>query len=201
MREAALILIVEDDDDTRATAADALRAAGYEVAEARGVREAKDAVASRRPDAVILDRRLGDGDGLDLAKSWRERGPTVTMPIIVLTGYSMRADVEAALVAGCDAFLTKPCPAKVLLIHVEKAVAESPDASVEEGAVVMADEPEGFPRSCGCGREWTRETWKTLKLVGRDKADSPEPLEFRVYACGSTISVRLDAVERSERSS
>lgn len=42
------------------------------------------------------------------------------VPIIVLTAFTTRADVEASLEAGCDAFLAKPCTGEILAAHISK---------------------------------------------------------------------------------
>lgn len=117
---AEVVLLVEDDEDTRFIYATCLRHAGFRVVEASSAREALEAALARPPDVVVLDRRLGDRDGLELAVQWRAGRAMATTPIIVLTAFTTRADVEKALTAGCDAFLAKPCPGDVLVAHVHK---------------------------------------------------------------------------------
>jgi DNA-binding response OmpR family regulator len=122
-RGRATVLIVEDDHDARATCADALRRAGFEVVEAAAVWQAKERAMENALDLVIVDRRLPDGDGLDLVRRWRDKDAKLEgVPIIMLTGHATRADVEAALIAGCDAFLAKPCPVDVLVDHIRRAI-------------------------------------------------------------------------------
>lgn len=118
------MLVVEDDADARALYATCLRTAGFEVLEVGSMRSANDAVARRRPDLVVLDRHVADGDTLDLATQWRAGRVMTKVPIIVLTGHTSRADVEATLAAGCDAFLSKPCAPEILLAHVHKLLVE-----------------------------------------------------------------------------
>lgn len=120
-RVADSVLVVEDDDDARFIYASCLKHARYHVVAAASAREALDAVQKKRPDAIVLDRRLPDRDGLDLARQWRTPSSSLLrVPIIVLTAFTTRPDVEAALAAGCDAFLAKPCPGDVLVAHVTK---------------------------------------------------------------------------------
>ena len=64
-----------------------------------------------------------DGDGLELARAWRRDGSMKDVPVIVLTAFSARQDVEAALLAGADAFLVKPVPGAVLAAQIEKVLA------------------------------------------------------------------------------
>jgi len=116
-----LVLLVEDDDDARFIYASSLKHARLGVVAVASGREALEAVGKKRPDAIVLDRRLPDLDGLDLARQWRRPlSHLERVPIIVLTAFTTRPDVEAALEAGCDAFLAKPCPGDILVAHVMK---------------------------------------------------------------------------------
>jgi DNA-binding response OmpR family regulator len=118
-----LVLLVEDNDDARTIYAASLRCFGYDVDEAEDIRQAEAHVDARRPDVVVLDCRLPDGDGLGLLERWRRRGaPMSDVPVVVVTASEMRQDVEAALLAGADIFVPKPCPGNVLAMHVERAI-------------------------------------------------------------------------------
>jgi two-component system KDP operon response regulator KdpE len=114
-----VVLLVEDNEDARTIYGTYLRRSGYEVIEAPTLAAASAAYDARRPDVIVLDRGLPDGDGLDLARKWRRHGQ---VPIVMVTASGQRADVEEALFAGCDAFLTKPCPGDVLALHVDRAM-------------------------------------------------------------------------------
>lgn len=118
-----VVLIVEDNPDALEIYSLCLKNAGYEVMQAATLALAEERVAERRPHIVVLDRNLPDGDGLELAAQWRRTPAFDGVPIIVLTASGGRADVERSQFAGCDAFLTKPCPGSILLDHVERAIA------------------------------------------------------------------------------
>jgi DNA-binding response OmpR family regulator len=118
-----VVLLVEDNVDAQDVYSKTLRHAGFEVVQARSLEEARDGARRFRPDVVVLDCRLPDGDGLELARSWREDAAMAKVPVIVLTAFSARQDMEAALLAGADAFLVKPCPGHVLALQVEKVLA------------------------------------------------------------------------------
>lgn len=118
-----LVLVIEDDADAQVITASTLRHIGHEVVEAGSLDEARRAAKARTPDVVVLDCRLPDGDGLELARAWRHDPEMKNVPVIVLTAFYARQDVEAALLAGADAFLVKPVPAAVLAAQVEKVLA------------------------------------------------------------------------------
>lgn len=120
-----LVLLVEDDPDARIIYRSCLNHASFDVVEAPSARDAIEAAAARKPDIVVLDRRLPDRDGLELARLWRAGGPMAKVPIIVLTAFTTRSDVEASLEAGCDAFLAKPCAGDIVAAHVSKLLIAS----------------------------------------------------------------------------
>jgi two-component system KDP operon response regulator KdpE len=99
------VLVVEDDDETRAALARELATRGYRVVQAGDGRAAMRHWESRRPDVVLLDLGLPDMDGLDIVRRIRR---DATTPIVILSGrYEERQKVEA-LERGADDYVTKP---------------------------------------------------------------------------------------------
>lgn len=119
-RARRVVLLVEDDVDATEICALTLAHEGFDVVTARSLAEAQERVRLSVPDAVVLDCRLPDGDGLSLARAWRRQPAMAGVPVIVLTAFSARQDMEAALLAGADAFLVKPCPGNVLAMQIGK---------------------------------------------------------------------------------
>jgi CheY-like chemotaxis protein len=113
-----VVLLVEDDADVRELYGSALRRAELLVDEAATVAEAHKILARLRPDIIVLDRRLPDGDGWNVARAVKANEATRHVPIVGFTSHRGRADVEGALVAGCDAFLEKGCAPEALVRHV-----------------------------------------------------------------------------------
>ena len=116
------VLLVEDNVDALEIYGASLRHAGFEVTLAPTLEEAESAVRDARPDIVVLDCRLPDGDGLLMLERWRRRGTMMEVPVIVLTASVHRQDIDAALLAGADQFVPKPCPGNVLAMHVARAL-------------------------------------------------------------------------------
>jgi two-component system, OmpR family, KDP operon response regulator KdpE len=112
------ILVVEDDEETRAALARELAARGYAIDEAPDGATALARWESRRPDVVLLDLGLPDMDGLRLVTRFRREAAT---PIVILSGrYEEREKVEA-LERGADDYVTKPFG--VLELHARLRVA------------------------------------------------------------------------------
>jgi len=109
------ILVVEDEADIRRFVRLALVSEGHEVFEADGLQRGLIEAGTRRPDLLVLDLGLPDGDGVDLIRDLRGWSRA---PVIVLSARSGEADKIAALDAGADDFLVKPFGAGELLARV-----------------------------------------------------------------------------------
>jgi two-component system KDP operon response regulator KdpE len=117
----------------------ALEAEGYRTFEAETMRRGIIEAGTRKPDLIVLDLGLPDGDGIELigdVRGWS------AMPIIVLSARSDEADKVAALDAGADDYLVKPFGVGELLARVRAALrrrarsgSESP--IVQFGAVTV----------------------------------------------------------------
>lgn len=112
---AARILIVEDEVEIRRFVRIALQSDGHEVFEAAGLQRGLIEAGTRRPDAVVLDLGLPDGDGTALLAELRGWSG---MPVLVLSARSDEADKVAALDAGADDYLAKPFGVAELLARV-----------------------------------------------------------------------------------
>ena len=109
------ILIVEDEADIRRFVRMALEMEGMSAFEAGTVAEARMNAASRRPDLMIVDLGLPDGDGKALI---REIRTWTSAPIVVLSAREQEAEKVEALDAGADDYLVKPFGVPELLARV-----------------------------------------------------------------------------------
>ncbi len=99
------ILIVEDEAHIRRFVRLTLEAEGHTVHEAENYQRGLIEAGTRRPDLVVLDLGLPDGDGVELIRELRQWS---SMPVIVLSARSTEASKIAALDAGADDYLVKP---------------------------------------------------------------------------------------------
>jgi DNA-binding NarL/FixJ family response regulator len=91
------------------------------VGEAASADRAVEVIASEQPDLVLLDLRLGDRDGIEVARRVRADGFPGT--ILVLSIHDTSRDLRAALAAGADGYLLKSVSGAVLADGIRKAVA------------------------------------------------------------------------------
>jgi len=109
------VIVIEDEPQIRRFVRSALEGEDWQVHEAATLQAGLAAVATRRPDLVVLDLGLPDGDGLELIRDARAWSPAA---IIVLSARVDEADKIAALDAGADDYLTKPFGTGELLARV-----------------------------------------------------------------------------------
>lgn len=102
---APILLIVEDDAPVRRAVAANLAAHGYAIDEAGTLAEAERRWDQRRPDLVILDLGLPDGDGLGMVRRIRREAAT---PILILSVRGSERDKVEALDLGADDHVVKP---------------------------------------------------------------------------------------------
>jgi two-component system, OmpR family, phosphate regulon response regulator PhoB len=112
------ILIVEDERPIRDMIAFGLRRAGFEVSEAEDCRAAREALANRRPDLVLVDWMLPDMTGLELTRALKRDRETREVPIIMLTARGEESDKVAGLEGGADDYVTKPFSPRELLARI-----------------------------------------------------------------------------------
>jgi PleD family two-component response regulator len=116
------ILVVEDDVDVADMLDAYFRVQGYDVVVANYGEDALNATQHQRPDLVILDIRLPDIDGYEVARRLRGDRRTEDIPIIFLTERRERADRLQGLELGGDDYITKPFDVQELRLRVRNAL-------------------------------------------------------------------------------
>ena len=124
------VVIIEDEPQIRRFVRTALEAEGWQVHEAETAKKGLIEAGTRKPDLLVLDLGLPDGDGLDVIRDVRGWSG---VPIIVLSARSDEADKIAALDAGADDYLTKPFGVGELLARV-RANLRRPRNAAGDGA-------------------------------------------------------------------
>ena len=120
MRNKALILLVEDNEQILHGNERMLKRRGYSVATALNLTEAKKLMEKLMPDIMVLDIMLPDGSGLDFMRELRRSSSEKSnVPILLLTGLTTPEDVVRGLSEGSDDYLTKPYDFGVLLARIE----------------------------------------------------------------------------------
>jgi two-component system, OmpR family, response regulator len=107
------LLVVDDEKTILELLSGSLRLAGFEVTTATSGTEAVRAAASRRPDLVLLDVMMPDGDGFEALRRMRSAG--LELPVIFLTARDEEPDRVNGFDLGADDYVTKPFSLSELL--------------------------------------------------------------------------------------
>jgi DNA-binding response OmpR family regulator len=102
----SLVLVIEDEEDISEFLRYILENENFTVKTAASLAEARTRLKEGLPDAVLLDRGLPDGDGLEICRELKAAG--VKPPILVLSARKDTAEVQEGLAAGADHYITKP---------------------------------------------------------------------------------------------
>lgn len=113
------ILLVDDESALRHVLRMRLTARGYLVHEASTGEEVLERVPVLQPDVIVLDIGLPGIDGIEVTRRLR---PLIQTPIIILSVHATESDKIAALDAGADNYLTKPCDLGELLERIHTAL-------------------------------------------------------------------------------
>jgi CheY-like chemotaxis protein len=114
------ILVVDDNNKSINLLKLNLEAYGFDVATAINGREGLDKAFSESPDAIILDVRMPALNGWQVCERLKKDLRTQAIPVIFLTAYSQKTDIEKSQKLGAELFLTKPLDPEELVQKIGK---------------------------------------------------------------------------------
>jgi two-component system cell cycle response regulator DivK len=115
-----LILVIEDDELQRRLFSDILTARGYGVAIAVTGALGIELAFDQQPDLILLDLRLPDVSGFEVAEVLKSSAKTVNIPIMAVAACGQPQNETRAREHGCDAYHSKPVALRDLLLHIER---------------------------------------------------------------------------------
>lgn len=122
----AHVLVADDDRLVLATLSTGLRKAGYQVSAAASGEEAMRLAANRAPDVLLLDVRMPDLSGLEVARRLQQRG---NLPVVFLSAHGDADIVKHATEFGAMGYLVKPADTAQIVPQIEAALARGKELS------------------------------------------------------------------------
>ena len=116
------VLLVEDNEMNLEMLARRLTRAGFITIEARSGEESLDLIGTKQVDIVLMDLSMPGIGGIEATKRIKKNKKTSSVPIIALTAKAMPGDKEAALMAGCDDYDSKPVRLNRLISKIEQLI-------------------------------------------------------------------------------
>ena len=165
------VLVVDDDDVTRAKLSGYLEAAGHQVSECVDGEQMRKILSLEKVDVILLDINLPGEDGLDLTRFIRGQ---FDVGIILVTGRSDEVDRVVGLEIGADDYVTKPFNPRELVARVKSLLRRTGVRQLEESSIVEFD-------------QWRFDT-RTRKLVSADGK--------RVHLTGAEFELLLALVSK-----
>jgi CheY-like chemotaxis protein len=110
-----LVLVVEDDPETRQFYTEALQGDGFVVEQAHNGHQALQKAFEMEPDLVLTDIAVPGIDGIELCRRLRADSRTHDIPVLAISGYGNRQYADRARMAGADRMLAKPCDAGLII--------------------------------------------------------------------------------------
>jgi CheY-like chemotaxis protein len=121
--QSPVVLVVDDHEDTRQMSLIVLRSQGFNALAAEGASAGFDHACERKPDVIVTDLAMPDGDGWELMQKLSTDPRTKGIPVVVLTACATEAVRQRARQEGCAAFFFKPCAPDVLAGELRRLVA------------------------------------------------------------------------------
>lgn len=114
------ILIVEDEESLLKLESILLTSKGYAVNGVTNGQAALDAIASEKPDLVLLDIMLPEMDGFEVCRRIKGNPKTAHIPVVMLTAKKTAEDMARGEVVGADRYITKPFKSAMVIETMEQ---------------------------------------------------------------------------------
>jgi PAS domain S-box-containing protein len=130
VKSSGRVLVAEDSPTNQTLVKLLLEKMGLQVTIADDGKEAVDKALSQPFDLIFMDIQMPNMNGHEATKSLRNNG--ITTPIVAVTAYAMKGDMEKCISAGCNDYLAKPINRKALLEVIRKYLPSEREALSEK---------------------------------------------------------------------
>jgi two-component system phosphate regulon response regulator PhoB len=172
--EVARVFLIEDNESIREAVAGYLRLAEHEVVAFDSVRDVREVMEHKRPDLLIIDVMLPDGNGFAFAKQVRAHS---TVPFIFLTAKDAESDRITGFELGADDYVVKPFSPKELVLRAEAVLRRTKATGAEpretrwslDGKTLSVDEDKHTAAVDEGELQLTGAEWKILEYLAKNE--------------------------------
>jgi two-component system cell cycle response regulator DivK len=178
--DAPLVLVVDDDEETRGMYAISLELMGYRSSSQASGELGVEAALREAPMAIVMDVAMPGIDGIEATRRIKAdpRGRGSFVIAVTAHGTGM---FDKARDAGCDAYFCKPF--NPFALDAVLRVLRSPPPGGDPSTIL---------KTCGCGETYTHARWLALPLCGRMHVPGGErAIELRNCPCGSSLGIEF----------
>jgi len=119
------VLVFDDDANILELLKSGLEVLGYSVAAFESARTAEKILDGFKPDVILMDVSMPDGDGISLCRNLKLSPDTADIPVIMLTAFTDDKTFHDAMLFGANGFLTKPFDILEVKKKIEECIAKA----------------------------------------------------------------------------
>ena len=124
---APLVLVIDDNADTRDIYETYLTYVGFRVATAVNGKVGIEAARALKPSLIVMDLTMPVFDGWSAIRFLKADSELRVVPIIAVSGHAMKGADRLAMEAGCDRYMTKPCLPQDLVAAIRELLGRRPE--------------------------------------------------------------------------
>lgn len=174
------VLIIDDSLTVRMDLAEAFESASFAVVLCASAKEARDALRASRPDVIVLDVVLPDGDGVELLREIRASASCAGAAVLMLSTEAEVRDRVRAMQTGADEYVGKPYDRTYVVAKARELLRERGTQTPPAASVLVIDDSATF-------RERLRETLEAAGYVVTTASTGEEGLQ-------TAASIRPNAI-------
>ncbi len=178
-RDRKLVLLVDDKPVVTEIVRQMLETkTSYDVIVTNDSTKTMELVIEHEPDAILLDQKMPEMSGLEVAQLLKERRITSQIPIIFMTAFNDMKMFNEAAEIGIAGYLLKPIDSKKLIAMLDKVMKSAPKKSINlaNSAIYVCSDDEGFSRELQTSlhdREIEARCFRNMEDMIRDRIDTP----------------------------
>ena len=188
----ARILVVEDDELNRNLIKRILELENHEILAVRTAEEGIERALEKTPDLMMLDVGLPGMSGIEATRKLRTYPEFAETPIVVVSAFAMQAEIDEALEAGANEYLTKPVNLDELTTLLHRALADRP--KLEEASALEATRKELFSEQALLGNH---PKLNQVREFVRRVAEIPNPTVLLLGESGTGKNLVAQAIHYS----